>query len=192
MSSRTDDAELSVELVRRIHAGDSAAWERLYLRYHDPLLFAIRCRLGPRLRARVESEDILHSVIKDALRDLAHFEPRGPGSLAHYLHACVLNKIRGKAAHHAAAGRDRVEGLTETLLERLPQRAVGPEYLDGERFGDLERAMQRLEDVAREVVILRSIEGLSNDETARAIGRTPEATSKIYNRALARLGTAHG
>ena len=40
----------------------------------------------------------------------------------------------------------------------------------------------------REVVLLRSIEGLGNDEAAALVGKSPEATSKAYNRALARLG----
>ena len=44
--------DLSLELVQRIQAGDRSAWEALYLRYRDRLLFAIRCRLGPALRSR--------------------------------------------------------------------------------------------------------------------------------------------
>ena len=95
--------DLSLELVRRIQAGDREAWDGLYLRYHDALLFAIRCRLGSRLRARLQSEDVLHSVIKDAMKDLARFEPRGAGALGHYLHVCVLNKIT-KVKTDMAAG----------------------------------------------------------------------------------------
>lgn len=48
----------------------------------------------PKLRSKLQSEDVLHSVIKDAMQDLAEFEPRGPGALDHWLHVCVLNKIR--------------------------------------------------------------------------------------------------
>ena len=68
-ADRIPDDDLSLELVARIQDGDDSAWERLYLRYHDPLLLAIRCRLSGALRARVASEDILHSVVRDAMEE---------------------------------------------------------------------------------------------------------------------------
>ncbi len=185
--------DLSLELVRRIHGGDREAWDELYLRYHDVLLLAIRARLGSRLRARLESEDILHSVVKDALRDLERFEPRGPGALGHYLHVCVLNKIRSKAEFHGAERRSGEETLSDSLLARLPGSAANePRYLDGERFERLERALARLPENLREVVLLRTVEGLSNQEAAAVLGKTPEAASKLFNRALARLGSLVG
>lgn len=179
--------DLSLELVRRIQAGEREAWERLYLRYHDGLLFAIRSRLGKKLRASLQSEDILQSVVKDALRDLAHFEPRGPGSLQHYLHVCVLNKIRAKAEHFEADKRAGVQPVPDTVLDALAQRDE-PRYLDGARYERLEAGLARLPEPMREVVLLRSIEGLPNDEAAALLEKTPAATSKLYNRALARLG----
>jgi len=183
------DGDVSLELVQRIQAGDRSAWEDLYARYHDPLLFAIRCRIGAGLRSRLQSEDVLHSVVLDALRDLGRFEHRGPGSLSHYLHVCVLNKLRNKAEYHAALKRSGDVPLTDSLCERLATRgSEEPAYVDDERFGRLERALPGLPEEMREVVLLRSIEGLSNREAAEALGRSEDAASKLYNRALARLG----
>jgi RNA polymerase sigma-70 factor (ECF subfamily) len=182
------DSEASTELVRRIRSGEAGAWEDLYLRYHDALLFSIRCRLSPALRARVASEDIFQSVVKDALSDFARFEPRGPGSLSRYLHAAVLNKIRNKADWHGAAKRAGDAPLTDSLAGRLAARDGEPRYADEERWERLERALAELEPRAREVVILRTVEGLTNAEAAEAAGCSPEATSKLYNRALTRLG----
>jgi RNA polymerase sigma-70 factor (ECF subfamily) len=189
MTERETDLDLSLELVRRIQAGDREAWERLYLRYHDALLFAIRSRLGSGLRAWLQSEDILQSVVKDALRDLERFEPRGPGSLAHYLHVCVLNKIRGKAATFGTEKRAGEQRLPGSVLDALPERSGEPRYLDGARYERLEAGLSQLPEPMREVVLLRSVEGLSNDEAAGVLAKTPAATSKLYNRALARLGT---
>lgn len=181
--------DLSLELVQRIQAGDHAAWERLYLRYHDALLFAIRSRLGSNLRAWLQSEDILQSVVKDALRDLQRFEPRGPGSLQHYLHVCVLNKIRSKAAHFGAEKRAGEQRVPSSVLDALPERSGEPRYLDGARYERLEAGLSQLPEPMREVVLLRSLEGLSNEAAAGVLESTPAATSKLYNRALARLGT---
>lgn len=191
-------AELSAELVRRVQDGDSSAWEELYLRFRDPLLLSIRCRLSRDLRSRLSSEDVLHSVVKDAMGDLVRFEHRGPGSLGHYLHTCVLNKIRNKAAYHAACKRAGDVRLSEQALATLPTPGdatpggAWPGYVEAERFGRLERALSRLPDQMRELVVLRLVEGATNAEAAQALGKTPEAASKAYNRALARLGTLAG
>lgn len=184
------DEDLSRELVLRIQGGDERAWEDLYLRYRDRLLFSIRCRLGWRLRHRIDSEDILHSVFRDALSDLLGFEPQRPGALEHYLHVCVLNKIRSKAAYHAALKRAGDQPVDPSLLERLPARSPDPTYSDSERYERLERALDALPPHLREVVLLRAVEGLPFDEVARAMDRSPEAASKLYHRAVARLGQA--
>lgn len=185
--------DVSLELVGRIQAGDRSAWEQVYARYHDPLLFSIRCRLGPELRSRLQSEDVLHSVVADAFRDLERFEPRGPGSLARYLHVCVLNKIRSKAEFHAALKRSGDVPLSDSLVERLGSGSrAEPAYFDEPRYGRLEQALAALPEDMREAVLLRAVEGLSNHEAAAALGKSEEAASKLYNRGLARLGTLAG
>jgi DNA-directed RNA polymerase specialized sigma24 family protein len=39
----------------------------------------------------------------------------------------------------------------------------------------------------REIILLRRIEELPNREAAEVMGKSPEAASKLYNRAMARL-----
>jgi RNA polymerase sigma factor (sigma-70 family) len=186
--------DLSLEIVRRIRDGDREAWDKLYRRYHDALLLAIRCRLGARLRARIESEDILQSVVREAMGDLERFEPQGPGSLGHYLHVCVLNKIRAKAQYFQAAKRAGDVPLSDTVMQSAaaPGTGEGPAYHDAERYGRLEKGLAVLPENLREALLLRTVEGLSNQEAARILGKSEEATSKLYNRALARLATTLG
>jgi RNA polymerase sigma factor (sigma-70 family) len=183
------DGTDSAVLVRRAQQGDASAWESLYLRYHDQLLFAVRCRLGSTLRQRVTSEDILHSVVADALSDIRAFEPRGKGALGRWLATCVVNKIRSKAEHHAARKREGGVQLSDSIAARLSALPdEEPRYLDGRRWEDLEGLLLGLDEVQRDVVVLRAVDGLSNAEVAQQLGKSPEATSKAYNRALARLG----
>jgi len=184
-----DDLE-SAEIVRRARDGDRSAFEKLYLRYHDALLLSVRCRLSPALRGRLTSEDVLQSVVADAISDIARFESRGPGSLSRWLHAAVLNKIRNKADWFAAQKRAGDVQLSDSLDSRLAARAdQPPAYLEAERWEPLEKALAELPDDMREAVVLRTVEGLSNADAALALGKSSEATSKLYNRALARLGT---
>jgi RNA polymerase sigma-70 factor (ECF subfamily) len=183
------EASVSLELVRRIQAGEREAWDALYLRYRDRLLFSIRCRLGPGLRRRLQTEDILHSVIRDAIEDLPRFEARRDHALAHYLHACVLNKIRSKAEHWAAARRSGDCTLSPAVLERVNADNATPGYVDSTRYERLERALALLPENLREVILLRRIEGLTAAETATVLGKTEAAAAKLYARAMARLGT---
>lgn len=188
MSEHAPDSENSLDLVRRIQGGDASAWDRLYLRYRDRLLLSIRCRLGSGLRARLESEDILHSVFRDALSDVHRFEARDAGSFNRYLHVCVLNKIRDKADFYGAQRRRGDVPLSPSLIATLPNPGdAAPRYADPERFERLERALARLPEDTREVIMLRLVEELPNQEVARVLGRSPEAVSKLYNRGLARL-----
>ncbi|HEX5054657.1 MAG TPA: sigma-70 family RNA polymerase sigma factor [Planctomycetota bacterium] len=180
--------EPSIVLLRRIQAGDTGAWDDLYLRYRDRLLFTIRCQLGPGLRARLQSEDVLHSVVRDALSDLQQFVPHDDGALARYLHVCVRNKILKKAAFHGAQRRAGSVPLSDSLAERLPQARDELGYVDSDRYEALEAALQRLDEPMRTVVLGRVVEGLTNAELGAAIGKSEEATKKIYQRAVARLG----
>ena len=57
----------SVELVRRAQAGERPALERLFERYYDRVRRIVRARLGPELRLRVESVDILQETFTAAV-----------------------------------------------------------------------------------------------------------------------------
>lgn len=181
-------ASISAELVRRVQDGDDRAWEDLYLRYRDRVLFSIRCRLGAELRRRIDSEDILQSVIREALTDIERFTPQSAHAFEHYLFVCVHNKIRAKWAHFAAERRDLRRSVEIDAADEIVADRGGVARYHHATFERLEEALRSLPDEMREVVLLRKIEGLSNDETARIIEKSPEATSKIFNRAVAKLG----
>ncbi len=177
----------TLELLARFRDGDSAAFGELYRRYHDELLFAVRAHLGSRLRSVLESEDVLQSVVVDAFKALPRFEPRGPGSLRHYLHQMIVNKIRARADYFNAAKRAGTEPLSESRAADLA--GVGGElgYRDGDRFVKLEGALRKLPEEMRRVIVLRKVDGLPSREVATMLGKGDAAVRKLYSRALARL-----
>lgn len=184
---RPDDGH-TLELLARIHDGDREAWNELYRIYHDELLFVVRMNLGARLRAALESEDVLQSVALEAFRAIPRFEHRGEGSLRRFLHRLVLNKIRDRADTFKAAKRVGAVPLTDSLAEGLAAKGgAPPRYHDSDRYERLERCLGRLPDRMRKVILLRKMEGLSSQEAARVLGRGDAATRKLYSRALARL-----
>ncbi len=189
-TSPIPDGEVSTDLVHRAKDGDPKAWDALYLRYRDRLLLYTRCRLGPALRTRLQSEDILQSVFKDVVDDIDHFQPEGRDSFNRYLHVCVLNKIRKKFDYFKAQKRAGDVPLSDSMLSRVPGDDDELTYWDSALYEKLELCIGKLPENMREVLFLRAFENQSNQEAAQALGKTPEAVSKLYNRALSRLGIA--
>lgn len=186
------DPSRSFELVRRIQDGDAGAFAELYGEYRDRLLFSIRCRMGPTLRAHMQSEDVLQSVMREALADLARFQPRGVSALARYLNTCVRNKLGGFARRWNAERRRGETPLTDTMLDGAAADPGGLAYREPARWERLERALAVLPEPMREVILLRLVEGVPNAEAAAALGRSSDATSKLFTRAMARLVTLVG
>jgi RNA polymerase sigma-70 factor (ECF subfamily) len=180
------DVTLTRELLQRIRDGDDEAWTALYQRYRDELLFAVRCRLGPGLRACLQSEDVLQSVMLDALGALPRLKEQESGRLRHYLHVMVTNKIRDRADTFGAQKRRGSVPLTEDLAIALP--GMEPlAYADADRFESLERCLLLLPDDQREVILLRRVDGLSSQEAAEVLGRSDAAVRKLFSRAMASL-----
>lgn len=172
----------TLDLLGRAKGGEEGAWDELFRRYHDPLLLAVRLRMGEELRAHLESEDIFQSVALESLRALERFEYRGPGSLNRFLRTLVANKIRDRVDTFRAGKRAGTVPLGDREIEN-----PGPGYFDPEVYERLERALKGLSAEQREVVLLRRVEGLSSREVAARLGKSDAAVRKAYSRALARL-----
>ena len=57
-----------------------------------------------------------------------------------------------------------------------------------EKVARLQKALEELKDIDREVVVLRNFEGLTNTEVARILGLSKPGASLRYVRAMQRLG----
>lgn len=182
----------TLELVRRMQAGEAQAWSDLYRVYRDELLFFVRARMGPGLRAALQSEDVLQSVALEAFRELPRFEPRGEGSLRRFLHVLVLHKLRDLADREGAQKRAGGTGLTDELAAGLVAPGDAALAYADPAYERLERAIARLPDEMREVLVLRRIEGRSSQEVAELLGKSDDAVRKLHSRALARLSIEMG
>jgi RNA polymerase sigma-70 factor (ECF subfamily) len=177
----------TLELLSRVRGGEDGAWNELFRRHHDQLLFAVRMRLGPDLRKHLQSVDIFQSVALESLRALEGFEYRGPGSLNRFLNTLVTNKIRDRADTFRAHKRAGTVPLPDDISS-APESA----YQDPELYERLERSLASLPEDFREVLLLRKVEGLSSKEVAERLDKSDEAVRKSYSRALARLTLAMG
>ncbi len=179
------DDDATLHLVRRLRAGEPGAWDEFYRRYHDELLFTIRNGMGTRLRGFLQSEDVLQSVALEAFQAMSTFTDRGRGSLRAFLHRLIRSKLVDRGRAVTAQKRSGAVPLTPSIAADLAGAA--PQYFDEERYGRIERALALLPAEMRDVIVLRRVEGCSCREAAERLGKSDDATRKLYSRALARL-----
>jgi RNA polymerase sigma-70 factor, ECF subfamily len=163
-------------------AGDTAATDEL-LSYLRPIMVRFcRTKLG-RVRPISSADDVAQEVCIAVFRALPTYQ---------HLGRPFLSFVFGVAAHkvadvHRAAARDRSLPTAETpdtvtFAENPEEIALRRELV--EQTSDL---LATLLPRQREIVVMRVVLGMSAQETADAVGTTPDAVRVAQHRALNRL-----
>ena len=175
--------------VRRAKDGDgeSLAW---LVRRLSPLLYAqARLRLGPALRRSIDPDDLVQdvwSVALPALPELEAHEGRETPVLVRFLATTLLYRVNELARRQA---RRAGEGDPPPASEVEPPDGSGvvTRFAREEARGAVIQAIDSLDERDRQVVVLRGIEQVSNENAAELLGESANAVSLRYNRALAKL-----
>jgi RNA polymerase sigma-70 factor (ECF subfamily) len=134
--------------------GDERAFRELYRR-HTPALYQLVLRM---LGGVVpDAEDVVQETWIRAVRNLAKF--RWESSLRTWLTTIGLNLARETLRKRARARTEEIDG--HTGLAARPVR-------DAERI-DLERAIARLPNGYRTVLVLHDVEGFTHEEIGRQL-----------------------
>jgi RNA polymerase sigma-70 factor (ECF subfamily) len=197
-ADREPDTPLA-RLFAEARAGNQEALGRILQAGVEEARRIAHVRLGPALRAKVETSDITQSVIADLMEGLDRFEFRGEPAWKGYLRRLVENKIRAKVDYFGAAKRDARrdrpidEGQDGAIEFASGEPAPSDALLREEEYERLEMSLEELPDVEREVLMLRVFEGMAHREIARRLGRpSVNAVHKLYGRAMARLAALMG
>lgn len=181
-------------LLRRAKAGSGEALEELYRRYGAKLLRIIRLQLGPSLRDRLDSQDILQASLLKSFQNIGSFEAEDGSSLLSWLSAISRNEIRDQAEFHGRGKRDHRKdvGLASTAIDVLPldARSALSRAVLAEEAQRMERAIEALPENYRDVIVLRKLEERSWKDVATALGRSEDASRMLLARALAALTVA--
>jgi RNA polymerase sigma-70 factor, ECF subfamily len=174
-------------MVQRVAAGDRNQFEKLMRHYNRRLYRLARAAL----RDDAEAEDALQEAYLAAYRSMKQF--RGESTLSTWLSRLVLNECLGRLRRDAR--RQKVVPIVSSALEmnsvaeadsELPERIVARRQLRSV----LENKLDELPESFRLVFVMRSVEELSVEETARTLG-IPEATVRTrYYRAKTLLREA--
>ncbi len=176
-------------LFRRAREGDRDALEGLLRRHLDELRAYVRLKCGPRLRVQESQSDIVQSVCREVLGDVAELEVDDEDAFRRWLFGVAYHKITHKAEYHGAQKRDTarkvpLDGVLEVyggFVTPSRQAEVADEV---ER---VERAFDLLPEEYRNVILQVCLRSRSHREVAAEMGRSEEALRKLLSRARARL-----
>jgi RNA polymerase sigma-70 factor, ECF subfamily len=169
-------------MANSIAAGDVCAFECLMRRYNRRLYRLARATL----RDRTEAEDALQDAYLSAFRSMAGF--RGDASLGTWLSRLVLNECFARMRRNVRrenvipmVSASRHAESTQMIVDQSdsPDRALGRAQIRDL----LERKVDELPENYRIVFVLRSVEELSVDETAEALGIPEETVRSRHFRA---------
>ncbi len=184
------DAKESSRLFTQAGDGSGEAIGTVFERYGDRLHALIRLRLGPNLRRRLESRDILQATLLKAFQGIDRFDGAGSRSLMAWLGTIAQAEICDQADFYGRKKRDfgrdtSLDVGVERVAERVRSEASRLQLeADAER---LERAIDALGEAHREVILLRSFEELSFREVGERLGKSPDASRMLFARAMAAL-----
>lgn len=153
------------QLIRRIHAGESEAFELLVVKYQEKVFRLIRRLVGN----RDQVEDLAQEVFIRAYRSLGSF--KGESSFYTWLYKIALNTCRN---YYRSQGRrpegSMVEG--ESVLESIQAEGNSPEReaFRSEFWDAVKDSLHSLPSEQREAIVLCDLEGLSYEEMAEVIG----------------------
>ena len=180
-----------MDLIARALGRDEAAI-RAIIKQHNRRLFRIARSV---VRDDGDAEDVLQEAYVRAFSALANF--RGEASLATWLSRIVLNE-----ALQRLRGQRNVTLMAEVPEPKMDAQVIpfplsSNQILDPEKsmaqrelFALLEQAIDQLPDDFRLVLMARTIEGMSIEETAELLGLKPETVKTRLFRARALLRTA--
>jgi RNA polymerase sigma-70 factor, ECF subfamily len=141
-------------LASRVKDGDQDAAHVLYKRYVQRVFGLVDSRLGAKLRATIDAEDIVQSVFRSMFRGVqaGNYEVEPGSTLWNLLAVISLTKLR-KRAHHQTAQRRNLNRLVslQTLADGDAIDVSTDDFLNI----CIRETMQKLRPSDRQILLLR-------------------------------------
>jgi RNA polymerase sigma-70 factor (ECF subfamily) len=191
-----DDSAETLRLLAAAAAGNRDALVQL-LKRHEPWLTAFtEARIDRRISARADAADVVQETQAEVCSRLDDFLRRRPVSFRAWMLKTAYDRLGKLKRRHIVADRRSV--LHEVRLEeesslQLADKLAAPQNAPWERMSREELAQRvrlalgRLSENDREVLLLRHVEGLDNQQIGYLLDLSPKTVSKRHGRALLRL-----
>lgn len=178
-------------LLARLQTGDEAAFAEL-VRAQGGRLLALARRM---LRSEEDARDAVQETFLQAFKGIDRFE--GGARLSTWLHRIAVNACLMKLRSRSRKPEQPIDELLPRFHEDGHRVAPGPPWRpdapdpaeERETRLRVREAIDRLPEIYRNVLLLRDIEGLDTEETARVLDVKVDTVKVRLHRARQALRT---
>ncbi len=170
-------------LLQSVLAGDRKAFELLVGRYQSKVY---RLAMGLTHNSQ-DAEEIIQEVFFKVYRNLAEFE--GKSAFSSWLYRIALNtsymKLRERRGSNLVSLDDVINQLEEQTLDHESDWSSRPDdqLHTSEAMAIIEKAVEKLPEEFKSVLILRDIEGFTNEEAGEILELSVPAVKSRLHRA---------
>lgn len=171
-------------LVRAVQRGEKGAMDALIRGSYQEVYSLCRRLLGDPSDAADATQEVYLRVVRSVLGF------RGDAAFGTWLHRITVNVCMTALRRRGdARARGQAAGILDATFDDLASTDASPEdrASDADLARRTARALAELSEDAREIVVLRDVQGLSTKETAELLGVTEGAVKVRLHRAHARL-----
>ena len=164
--------------------------------FRQYLLLIANRQLPADIRPKVGASDLVQETFLEAQRDFAQFHGLNEDELRAWLARILLNNLanvirqyRGTEMRQVGREVPLAQASLDDLHNARGARAESPDarVIAQDEADELERALGRLPEHYRQVIVLRHREHQAFEAIGRRLGRSAEAARKLWARAVQQL-----
>jgi RNA polymerase sigma-70 factor (ECF subfamily) len=169
-------------------AGSREALGRALEACRGYLLLVARGELAPELQAKGGASDLVQETLLEAFRDFDGFRGGSEDELLAWLRRLLLNNVADFTRRYRATDKRRLDREVAPGGEPAASgRSPSSEVAAGELTEAVLRALDRLPEEYRRVIVLRYQDGRPFEEIGGELGLTANAARKLLLRAVERV-----
>jgi len=183
--------------LQEARGGSGAALGRIMELCRQYLLVVANRELDSEFRAKAGGSDLVQETFLEAKRDFDQFHGTTHAEVLAWMRRILLHNVSNFRRHYAESAKRQVDrelsldttGSRAQVLRSLSCDTTSPSShaAANEEAAALDRALARLPDDYREVILLRHEHDLSFAEVGQIMERSAEAARKLWARAICQL-----
>jgi RNA polymerase sigma-70 factor (ECF subfamily) len=195
------DQDETRELLRQAQVGNGEAVDQLLKRHRHSLRRMVEAGLNRGLSRRVDASDVVQETLLSASRRLAEYLQNPQLPFHAWLRQLARDRLADAYRRQLADKRDvsREQSVGDDQPSLSPAAQVRDEgltpaamLLKDELANCFSAAVDQLPEEAREIILMRHAEQLTNSQAAELLGLSEPAASMRYLRALRQLKSLLG
>lgn len=189
MSATPSPTQESKELRHALESarlGSADIVGQILEKYRPYLLLVAKARFDDELHGKAGVSDIVQETLIEANRGIEEFEFRSRRGLRGWLRRILLHNLADFRKRFRGTARRTVSGdISPRLADPGPSPSA--ELVVREELDRVRRALERLPEEQRAVILLRGQQNLSFAEIGQRLGRSEDAVRMLYRRGIEKL-----